>query len=182
MAYDFLQKGVDGNDEQAVSERVAQLTMSIEYRDGVQCVILDDRDVTAFLRTEEVGRMASLTSRYPAVRAKLLSIQQNLAKTTDLIMDGRDIGTVVLPHADVKIFLTASSAVRAKRRYDELTARGEDCDLAEIEADIIARDEQDMNRAVAPLKKAEDAWLLDTSALDIDGVIAEMKKIIGEVI
>jgi cytidylate kinase len=122
--------------------------------------------------------MASATSKYPVVRKKLVALQQSLAKQADVIMDGRDIGTVVLPDADVKIYLTASSAVRAKRRYDELTAKGQVCNLDEIEQDIINRDYQDMHRETSPLKQAEDAVLLDTSDLDIDGVVAAMKEII----
>ena len=124
--------------------------------------------------------MASATSVYPVVRTKLVELQQELAKTTDVIMDGRDIGTVVLPNANVKIYMTASSAIRAKRRYDELTAKGVECDLDEIEKDIIERDYRDMNRETSPLKKADDAVELDTSDLDIDGVVAAMKAIIEE--
>jgi cytidylate kinase len=122
--------------------------------------------------------MASATSKYPVVREKLVALQQQLAKQSDVIMDGRDIGTVVLPDANVKIYLTASSAVRAKRRYDELQAKGQTCDLAAIEQDIIARDYQDMHRETSPLKQADDAVLLDSSNLDIDGVVEAMKDII----
>jgi cytidylate kinase len=124
--------------------------------------------------------MASATSIYPVVRTKLVELQQQLAAKTDVIMDGRDIGTVVLPKANVKIFLTASSRIRAQRRYDELVAKGMECDLDAIERDIIDRDFRDMNRETSPLKKAEDAIELDTSYLDIDGVVEAMKKIIDE--
>jgi cytidylate kinase len=141
-------------------------------------VLLNGENVNPFLRQEEVGRMASLTSKYPFVREKLVALQQELAKKSNVIMDGRDIGTVVLPNADVKIYLTASSAVRAKRRYDELTAKGETCDIDVIEQDIIDRDYQDMHRETSPLKQASDAVLLDSSNLDIDGVVAKMKDII----
>ena len=125
--------------------------------------------------------MASATSVYPVVRTKLVELQQELAKTTDVIMDGRDIGTVVLPNADVKIYMTASSTIRAKRRFDELTAKGIECNFDEIEKDIIERDYRDMNRETSPLKKADYAVELDTSDLDIDGVVAAMKNIIEKV-
>jgi cytidylate kinase len=141
-------------------------------------VILNGENVNPYIRQEKVGNMASATSKYPVVREKLVALQRELAKQADVIMDGRDIGTVVLPEANVKIYLTASSAVRAKRRYDELTAKGQTCNLEEIEQDIIRRDEQDMNRETSPLRQADDAVLLDSSNLDIDGVVAAMKNII----
>jgi len=124
--------------------------------------------------------MASATSVYPVVRTKLVQLQQELAKRADVIMDGRDIGTVVLPNADVKIYMTASSRIRAKRRFDELTAKGIECDLDEIEQDIIERDYRDMNRETSPLKKADDAVELDTSELDINGVVKAMREIIEQ--
>lgn len=180
MAYYFLQKGIDPEDESGITAAVPKVEIGLEYRDGQQCVILNGDNVNGVIRSEEVGKMASATSRYPVVRTKLVELQQKIAETTDLIMDGRDIGTVVLPLADVKIYLTASSAVRAKRRYDELVQKGESCDLATIEKDIIDRDYQDMHRETSPLRQAEDAVLLDSSDLDIDGVVAEMRRIIGE--
>lgn len=180
MAYYFLKKGVDTTDEDVIAGEVDAIAISLEYQDGVQCVILNGENVNDVIRTEEVGRMASSTSKYPAVRTKLLGLQRQLAAKSDVVMDGRDIGTVVLPDADVKIYLTASAKVRAKRRYDELTAKGVECDLDTIEKDIIDRDYQDMHRKTAPLKQAEDAVLLDSSELDIEGVVAEMKRIIGE--
>ena len=124
--------------------------------------------------------MASATSIYPVVRTKLVELQRELAAKENVIMDGRDIGTVVLPDADVKIYLTASSRVRAERRYEELLAKGQTCNLEEIEKDIIDRDYRDMHRETSPLKQAEDAVLLDSSDLDSDGVAAAMKKIISE--
>ena len=130
------------------------------------------------IRTEKVGNMASATSIYPVVREKLVELQQQLAKKADVIMDGRDIGTVVLPKADVKIYLTASSKVRAERRYKELQEKGVECNLEDIEKDIIDRDYRDMHREVSPLKQAIDAVLLDSSTLDIDGVVEKMKEII----
>lgn len=180
MAYYFLNKKIEPQDEAAVVAAVPEVEVSLEYTDGQQRVILNGEDVSGFIRTEEVGKMASATSKYPAVRTKLVELQQKIAAHTDLIMDGRDIGTVVLPNADVKIYLTASPAVRAKRRYDELTQKGISCDLATIEKDIIDRDYQDMHRETSPLRQAEDAVLLDSSDLDIDGVVAEMRRIIRE--
>jgi cytidylate kinase len=178
MAYFLIKSNIPADDEGKVAAAAEKADISIEYRDGEQCVLLNGENVNPFLRQEEVGRMASLTSKYPFVREKLVALQQELAKKSNVIMDGRDIGTVVLPNADVKIYLTASSAVRAKRRYDELTAKGETCDIDVIEQDIIDRDYQDMHRETSPLKQASDAVLLDSSSLDIDGVVAKMKDII----
>jgi cytidylate kinase len=178
MAYFLIKSDIPADDEGKVAAAAEKADISIEYRDGEQCVLLNGENVNPFLRQEEVGRMASLTSKYPFVREKLVALQQELAKKSNVIMDGRDIGTVVLPNADVKIYLTASSAVRAKRRYDELTAKGETCDIDVIEQDIIDRDYQDMHRETSPLKQADDAVLLDSSNLDIDGVVAKMKDII----
>ena len=140
--------------------------VTIAYEDGVQHVYLNGNDISSRLRNEEVGNMASVTSAIPEVRKKLLELQQNLAKTQDVIMDGRDIGTCVLPGADVKIHLTASVETRAKRRYDELKEKGEDCNLEEIAHDIEERDHRDMTREIAPLKQAEDAVLVDSLTHD----------------
>lgn len=178
MAYLFLQKGIDSSDEAAIKEACREADVTIRYQDGVQQVILNGENVSGVIRNEEVGNMASATSIYPDVRTKLVELQRQLAAKENVIMDGRDIGTVVLPNANVKIFLTADSGVRARRRFDELTAKGIECDLAEIEKDIIDRDYRDMHRETSPLKQAEDAVLLDTSELDIDGVVAAMKDII----
>lgn len=181
FAYYFLTHNISAEDEKAISEACPNVTISLTYEDGVQNVWLNGENVSGFIRNEEVGNMASATSVYPVVRTKLVELQQELAKTTDVIMDGRDIGTVVLPNADVKIYMTASSAVRAKRRYDELVAKGIECNLDEIEKDIIERDFRDMNRETSPLKKADDAYELDTSELDINGVVNAMKEIIEKV-
>lgn len=178
MAYYFLVNGIDAEDTAKITDACGKVDVTITYENGQQNVWLNGENVSGKIRTEEVGKMASATSVYPVVRKKLVELQQQLAKTTDVIMDGRDIGTVVLPHADVKIYMTASSAIRAKRRFDELSARGVACDLEAIEKDIIERDYRDMNRETSPLKKAEDAVELDTSNLDIDGVVAAMKEII----
>lgn len=178
MAYFFLTNDIASDDIVAITEACKDVDVRIAYEDGVQHVLLNGADVSDKIRAEEVGRMASATSVHAVVREKLVELQQRLAQTTDVIMDGRDIGTVVLPNANVKIYLTASSGVRAKRRFDELTAKGVECDFDEIEKDIIERDYRDMNREVSPLKKADDAVELDTSNLDIDGVVAAMKDII----
>ncbi len=177
MALHMIKQGVDINDDAAVIAECVNADITIKYEDGVQVVYLNGENVNAFLRTEEVGNAASKTSVLPELRARLLELQQNLAKNSDCIMDGRDIGTCVLPNADVKIYLTASSEVRAKRRYDELTAKGEVCDIAKIKADIEERDYRDMNRETAPLKQAEDAVLVDSSYMTIDEVVAEIIKI-----
>ena len=180
MAYYFITHGIGADDEAAISAACPEVNVSITYEDGVQNVWLNGENVSSVIRQEEVGKMASATSVYPVVRSKLVELQQNLAKTSNVIMDGSDIGTDVLPNADVKIYMTASSAVRAKRRFDELTAKGITCDFDEIEKDIIERDYRDMNRETAPLKKADDAVELDTSDLDIDGVVKAMKEIIEQ--
>lgn len=178
MAYYFIQNGIAADDIEKIAESCKTIDISIEYRDGEQCVILNGENVNGVIRTEEVGRMASLTSVHSVVREKLVELQRQLAQKADVIMDGRDIGTVVLPNADVKIYLTASSKVRAKRRYKELVEKGVECNLDDIEKDIIERDYQDMHREISPLKQAQDAVLLDSSALDIDGVVEKMKEII----
>ena len=181
IALYFLREGID--DTERISAECPKIRVSLGYdAEGKQQVFLNGENVTPYIRTEEVGKMASLTAAIPAVRAALLDLQRDMARTSSILMDGRDIGTNVLPDASLKIYLTASSAVRAKRRYDELQAKGVDCDLAQIERDIIERDRQDMNREIAPLKKAEDAVLLDSSDMSVeevvDAVIAEYNKII----
>lgn len=180
MAYYFLQNNIAADDEAAISAACPDVNVTIEYKDGAQQVILNGENVNGVIRNEEVGNMASAISVYPVVRIKLVELQRQLAAKQSVIMDGRDIGTVVLPDANVKIYLTASSKVRAKRRYDELTAKGEKCDLDAIEQDIIDRDYRDMHRETSPLKQADDAVLLDSSDLDIDGVVAKMKEFIKE--
>ena len=178
MAYYFIQKGVDKDDIDTITKLCKDVEVSISYENGEQQVILNGENITGFIRQETVGNMASATSVYPVVREKLVELQRQLAARENVVMAGRDIGTVVLPDANVKIFLTASSKVRAKRRFDELIAKREKCDIDAIEKDIIDRDYRDMHRETSPLRQAEDAVLLDSSNLDIDGVVAEMKKII----
>lgn len=178
MAYYFLQNHVAADDENAIAEACKNVDVTIRYVNGEQQVLLNGKNVNGVIRKEEVGNMASATSVYPVVRTKLVELQRQLAAKENVIMDGRDIGTVVLPDANVKIYLTASSRVRATRRYEELKEKGVSCDLDAIEQDIIDRDYRDMHRETSPLKQAEDAVLLDSSNLDIEGVVAEMKKII----
>ncbi len=180
MAYYFLQNQISAENEEAIAAACPDVNVTIVYENNEQQVILNGENVNAFIRTEEVGNMASATSVYPVVRTKLVELQRELAAKTDVIMDGRDIGTCVLPDAQVKIYLTASSATRAKRRYDELLAKGVECNLDEIEKDIIDRDYRDMNRETSPLKQAEDAILVDSSYMGIDEVVDEINKIFRE--
>ena len=180
MAYFFLQQGVRKDDEAAITAAVPGVDVTIRYENGAQQVILNGEKVTGNLRTEQVGNMASSTSVYPAVRTKLVALQQKLAKTTDVIMDGRDIGTCVLPDAQVKIYLTASVQTRAERRYKELVEKGESADLSKIAADIEERDYRDMHREMSPLRQAEDAVLVDSSDMSIDEVVSAIRKIAEE--
>ncbi len=178
IALYLIRNGITADDNAQISARCKEAQVSIQYVDGKQVVLLNGEDVNPYIRTEEVGGMASASSTNPDVRAQLLDLQRDLAAKNDVIMDGRDIGTNILPNAQVKIYLTASIEVRAKRRYNELIAKGMDCDLKEIEKDIAERDERDMNREIAPLKQAEDAIFLDTSDMSIE----EVKNAIIELI
>lgn len=171
LAIHFLEKGVSADEWDAVAEACLDADVSVKYEDGTQQIYLNGRNVTPELRMEEVGNMASRTSAIPAVREKLLELQRTLAQKEDVIMDGRDIGTNILPNADVKIYLTASVETRARRRYDELKAKGEECDLQKIARDIEERDARDMNREIAPLRKADDAVLVDSSNMSIEEVV-----------
>lgn len=180
MALYFIRHDIAAQDEEKIAAACPDIDVSIAYQDGEQQVILNGENVNGLIRTEQVSMMTSDTSKYPVVREKLLSLQRGLAEKENVIMDGRDIGTCVLPNADVKIYLTASAAERARRRYKEQTERGVDCDIKEIERDIIARDEQDMNREVAPLRQAEDAVLVDSSDMTIDQVVDEIIRIYQE--
>ena len=177
LAIHFLDQGIQANETEKVILACQDAEVTIQYENGVQQVYLNGRNITSRLRDEEVGNMASVTSAIPQVRAKLLELQQNLARTQNVIMDGRDIGTCVLPNADVKVFLTASVQTRAKRRYDELCEKGIACDLKEIEADIEQRDHRDMTREIAPLKQAEDAVLVDSSRMTIEEVVDAIVKL-----
>ena len=180
MAVYFSQNNVNPSDEDAINEAVKNVDITICYEDGVQQVILNGENVTSILRTEQTGKMASMTSKYAAVRTKLVDLQRKLADTSNVIMDGRDIGTTVLPNAFAKIFLTASSDARAQRRFKELTEKGEECNFDDIKADIEQRDYEDSHRAISPLKQADDAVLLDTSDMSIEQVVEAMVKIIDE--
>ena len=157
--------------EEDVVAVLDEIQITLSHEDGEQEIFLNGTNVSKDIRREEVGKNASTVAKYAAVRQKLVSLQQEIAADMDVIMDGRDIGTVVLPNAEVKIYLTASANVRAKRRYKELEEKGESCDLTQIEKDIIARDEQDMNREISPLRQAEDAVLVDSSDMTIEEVV-----------
>ena len=178
MALYFLRREIDAKDEKKIAEACEHINVTIAYQEGEQQVLLNGENVNAFIRTEEVSMMTSNTSKYPAVREKLLCLQRELAAANNVIMDGRDIGTCVLPDAELKIYLTASASERAKRRYLEQKERGVESDLAQIERDIIARDEQDMNREIAPLKQAEDAIYLDTSDMTIEEVVTKIVSLV----
>ena len=177
MAYYFLSNGIASGDEEAITAACPEVDVTIAYENGEQQVVLNGENVSGVIRTEEVGNMASATSIYPVVREKLVELQRQLAAKADVIMDGRDIGTCVLPNAQVKIYLTASVKTRAKRRYEELVQKGQSCELSEIAKDIEERDYRDMNRETSPLKQAEDAVLVDSSLMSIDEVVAEIRKI-----
>ena len=176
MAIHLLRMGTPMEDQAAIEANCQSAEISIAYEQGEQQVLLGGENVTALLRTEEVGNMASVSSANPVVREKLLDLQRNLAASQNVVMDGRDIGTTVLPDADVKIYLTASVHTRALRRYYELEEKGEICDLAVIEKDISDRDYRDMHREISPLRQADDAVLVDSSAMNIEEVV---KTILG---
>ena len=180
MALYFLRRGANLADEEAVGAACKDIHVEIRYEAGEQQVLLIGENVTGQIRTDQVGNAASAISKYPAVRAALLELQRSLARTNSVIMDGRDIGTVVLPDADLKIYLTASTAVRAMRRYKEFLEKGVDCTLESVEQDVIRRDEQDMNRATAPLKQAEDAVYLDASDMNISQVVEKILSLARE--
>ncbi|MCR5628265.1 (d)CMP kinase [Eubacterium sp.] len=171
MALSCLRAGVDVTDEVAVTATTDKADVKIAYKDGSQIVLLNGEDVSTEIRKEEVGKNTSKIAVYGKVREKLTVLQKELAATNDVVMDGRDIGTSVLPNADLKIYLTASVETRAKRRYDELVAKGENPDLKVIEEDIVARDYNDSHREISPLTQAEDAILVDSSNMTIEEVV-----------
>ena len=177
MAYYLIQNQVDAADQEASAAAWQHADIAICYQDGEQVVLLNGENVNAYLRTEAVGNMASVSSVVPEVRKKLVELQQKLARETDVVMDGRDIGTVVLPDADVKVYLTASVETRAKRRFLELQEKGEPADLAKIAADIEDRDYRDMHRDISPLRQAEDATLVDSSDMTIDQVVERILEL-----
>ncbi|HBG11221.1 MULTISPECIES: (d)CMP kinase [Lacrimispora] len=180
MALHFLRNGIPADDEVAISKSAGEVNVTITYENGMQQVILNGENVSGLIRTGEVSAMASAASVYMSVRNKLVELQKNLALKENVIMDGRDIGTCVLPEADLKIYLTASSLVRAKRRYEELRAKGEECSLNDIEKDIIERDYRDMNRENSPLKQAEDAVLVDSSSMTVPQVVDRILALFQE--
>ena len=171
LALYFIRLGIDKGDEARISEAVKGADVTIKYVNGEQQVLLNDENVTGLIRTEEVGNMASASSVYSSVRSKLLDLQRNLAASNDVIMDGRDIGTCVLPNAQVKVFLTASVDTRADRRYKELVEKGENPDLDKIKKDIEERGYRDSHRENAPLRQADDASLVDSSDMTIEEVV-----------
>ena len=181
VAYFLDLWGVSPKDIDGVTRYIDELTVEIEYdEDGLQHMIMNGMDVTGEIRTQEISKKASQVSAHAVVRDMLLDMQRDVAKVHNVIMDGRDIGTVVLPKADVKIFLTASPEVRAKRRTDELEAKGQKANYTQILKEIQERDYQDTHREIAPLKRAKDAIVVDTSQLDIDGVVAAIRQIVQE--
>ena len=177
MALYLLRREVNRDDTEQIGNICQDAEISIEYQNGEQIVLLNGENVNSYLRTEEVGNMASVSSAVPRVREKLLSLQRKLAKDMSVVMDGRDIGTTILPDADVKIYLTASSLTRAKRRYLELQEKGTVYNLEEIQKDIEERDQRDMNREISPLRQAEDAVLVDSSDLTIQQVVDRILQI-----
>ena len=181
VAYFMDLWGVSPKDVDGINRYIDELTIGIEYdEDGLQHMIMNGMDVTADIRTQDISQKASLISAHAVVREVLLDMQRDVAKAYNVIMDGRDIGTVVLPKADVKIFLTADPEVRAKRRYEELIAKGQKANLDTILKEIKQRDYQDTHREIAPLKLARDSIKVDTSNLDIDQVVAQIKDIAGK--
>ena len=179
VAYFLDLLGISPKDADGVERYLDELTIGIEYdEEGKQHMLMNGMDVSDEIRTQDISQKASLVSAHPVVREVLLDMQRDVARKHNVIMDGRDIGTVVLPKATVKIFLTASAEVRAKRRTDELLAKGQKADYAQTLKDIQQRDYQDSHRPIAPLKQAKDAVLLDTSDMDIEQVIAAVKEII----
>ncbi len=180
IAFHFINNGIKAEDSEEAKIACDNITINIKYEDSVQQIYLNGENVSVRIRMEEVGKMASAVAKLPFVRTKLVDIQRRLAKNENVIMDGRDIGTCVLPDADVKIYLTANSRVRAQRRYDELVEKNTECNIDEIEASIIARDYEDMHREISPLKQADDAILLDTSEMNIPQVVDAIKKLYEE--
>lgn len=180
MALYLLREKITPADTEAIDIKCREADISIGYENGEQIVYLNGENVNGLIRTEEVGNMASASSPNPNVRRKLVELQQKLAASKDVVMDGRDIGTCVLPDAQVKVYLTADSRVRAERRYRELTDKGVTCDLDTIEKDIIERDHQDMTREISPLMQAEDATLVDSSGMTIDEVVEAVISLVQE--
>ena len=180
MGYYFLKNNLDLNDEEVVNSNVNNVSIVINYIDGVQQVLLNDEDVSKFIRKEEVGSAGSVISTYKLVREKLVEMQQKMAEVQSVVMDGRDIGTVVLPNAELKIYLNADCHERAIRRHKELLERGIDKSLEDVENDLKERDYRDMNRENSPLKKADDAIEIDSTHMEIDEVVERVLNIVRE--
>ena len=181
VALFFVENNVSDGTDSRIESLLEKLEISIKYEDGAQKVILNGEDVTGKLRLEEIGKLASKFSAIGSVREKLVALQRKLAQKENVVMDGRDIGTVVLPNADLKIYLSASSKVRAKRRYLELLEKGQtDLGINEIEDEIIKRDEADMNREISPLKQADDAYYLDSSDMTLEEVVSKILSMVKE--
>lgn len=180
MALFMIRNGITAEQTGRIAEKCREADVMVTYENGEQQVFLNGENVNGKIRTEEIGKMASASAAVPAVREWLIGLQRDLAKTHDVIMDGRDIGTCVLPDATVKIYLTASVDVRAKRRYDEYIAKGIACTLEGIRQDVAARDAQDMNRKIAPLKQAEDAVVVDSSDMTIEEVVERIQEICAQ--
>ncbi|MCI9313627.1 MAG: (d)CMP kinase [Lachnospiraceae bacterium] len=180
MALYLIREHIDPSETEKIDARCEEADITIGYENGEQIVYLNGENVNGLIRTEEVGNMASASSPNPNVRKKMVELQQKLAASRDVVMDGRDIGTCVLPDAQVKVYLTADSRVRAERRYKELAVKGVSCDLDTIEKDIIERDHQDMTREISPLMQAEDAVLIDSSDMTIDQVVEAVIGLAGD--
>lgn len=181
VALFFVENNVSDGTDSRIESLLEKLEISIKYEDGAQKVILNGEDITGKLRLEEIGKLASKFSAIGSVREKLVALQRKLAQKENVVMDGRDIGTVVLPNADLKIYLSASSKVRAKRRYLELLEKGHtDLDINDIEDEIIKRDEADMNREISPLKQADDAYYLDSSDMTLEEVVSKILSMVKE--
>lgn len=176
----LIRKNIAADDVDSIKNVLDDIEIDLEYDNDTQVVILNGENVNGLIRTEEVSAMTSASSKNACVREKLVDLQRKIAEKQDVVMDGRDIGTCVLPNANLKIYLTASSKTRAERRWNEYNEKGIQCDINEIEKDIIARDHQDMTREVSPLKQAEDAVLVDSSDMTIDEVISTIYKLVEE--
>ncbi len=177
LALACFRDGITADDEAAVVKKCESVEVTLGYENGTQKVYLNGEDVSSEIRKEEIGNMTSAIAVYAPLRELMVSMQRKIAAENNVVMDGRDIGTVVLPNADLKVYLTASARTRAERRYKELVEKGQDCDIDAIEADIKDRDYRDMNREIAPLKQAEDAELVDSSNMDIDQVVETIIKL-----
>ena len=180
VALFFIKNGIASDDEKRIAKEIENIQVDIQFEAGDQKVLLNGKDVTEEIRAERVGNWASEISKYTLVREYLVKMQREVATKQDVVMDGRDIGTVVLPQANVKIYLTASSKVRAMRRYNELTQKGVFCDIHDIEQGIMERDAQDMNREISPLRQAKDAILIDSSNMTIDEVVEKIVSLARE--